>query len=58
MQNSIPREPEHPPEDLDELRAQIRLGLEQAERGESTPLDMNAIKQQARRLVTKGHKLD
>lgn len=29
--------------DLDELRAQINVGLDQARRGESTPLDMNAI---------------
>jgi antitoxin ParD1/3/4 len=43
-------------EDLEELRAQIRVGLEQARRGESTPLDMNAIKEQARRLRSAGRK--
>ena len=44
------------PADLKELRAQIRVGLEQAMRGESTPLDMNAIKEQARRLRAGGRK--
>ena len=42
--------------DLDELRAQIKVGLDQACRGESTPLDMNAIKEQARRLRAGGRK--
>jgi antitoxin ParD1/3/4 len=37
-------------EDVEGLRAQILIGLEQARRGESTSLDMNAIKEQARRL--------
>jgi len=44
------------PADLKELRAQIRVGLEQAMRGESTPLDMNAIKERARRLRAGGRK--
>jgi len=44
------------PADLKELRAQIRVGLEQAMRGESTPLDMNAVKERARRLRAGGRK--
>jgi antitoxin ParD1/3/4 len=43
-------------DDVDELRAQICVGLEQARRGENTPLDMNAIKEQARRLRAGGRK--
>lgn len=41
-------------EDVEELRAQIQIGLEQSRRGESTPLDMNVIKEQARRLRAAG----
>ena len=42
------------PDDLDELRAEIRVGMEQSRRGESTPLDMEAIKEKVRRLRTPG----
>jgi antitoxin ParD1/3/4 len=42
------------PEDVDELRVQIQVGLEQSRRGESTPLDMAAIKEQVRRLRAAG----
>jgi antitoxin ParD1/3/4 len=38
------------PQDLEDLRAEIAVGLEQSRRGESTPLDMAAIKAEARRL--------
>jgi antitoxin ParD1/3/4 len=42
------------PEDVNELRAQIQVGLEQSRRGESTPLDMAAVKEQVRRLRASG----
>ena len=42
------------PEDVAELRAQIQVGIEQSRRGESTPLDMTAVKEQVRRLRLSG----
>lgn len=42
------------PDDLDELRAEIEVGMAQSRRGESTPLDMEAIKEKVRRLRTSG----
>ena len=45
---------------LEELRQQIAVGMEQAERGESAPLDMKAIQDEAARLVRqeKGQEAD
>ena len=41
-------------QDLDELRAQIQVGLEQSRRGESAPLDMEAVREKVRRLRETG----
>ena len=38
---------EHDEARLDQLRKQIAVGLEQAERGESVPFDMNALRAEA-----------
>ena len=38
------------PEDLDQLRAEIAVGLQQSRRGESAPLDMDSVRTQVRRL--------
>lgn len=40
--------------DTEELRAQIEIGLAQSRRGESTPLDMTAIREQVRKLRAAG----
>lgn len=37
---------------IEELRRQIQTGIEQADRGECTPLDIEAIKQKARAAWT------
>ena len=34
---------------LEELRREIRVGLEQSARGESAPLDMDAVKEEVRK---------
>jgi antitoxin ParD1/3/4 len=38
---------------IEELRQQIQIGIDQADRGECTPLDIEAIKQEARSSWTK-----
>ena len=38
-------------DDVAELRAEIQVGIEQSRRGESTPLDMAALKVQVRSLL-------
>ena len=37
-------------QDVEDLRAQIQVGLEQSGRGESAPLDMDAVREKVRRL--------
>ncbi|MDA1054563.1 MAG: type II toxin-antitoxin system ParD family antitoxin [Planctomycetota bacterium] len=37
---------------IEELRQQIQIGIDQADRGECTPLDIDAIKQKARATWT------
>ncbi|MDB5356325.1 MAG: addiction module antidote protein family [Phycisphaerales bacterium] len=39
-------EEELTPEDIEELRRDVKIGIEEHRRGESTPLDMDAIKAQ------------
>ncbi len=36
---------------LNELRAEIQIGIDQADRGESKPLDIEALKAEARRRM-------
>ena len=36
---------------LNELRAEIQIGIDQADRGESKPLDIEALKAEARRRL-------
>jgi len=38
------------PEDIEELRADLALAVEQARSGQSTPLDMQEIRDEVRRL--------
>jgi putative addiction module CopG family antidote len=38
------------PDDVDELRSDLALAVEQSRRGQSTPLDMQEIKEEVRRL--------
>ena len=39
---------------LDALRAEIAIGIEQADRGEIAPLDAEAVKAEGRRRMTGG----
>jgi antitoxin ParD1/3/4 len=41
---------------LEELRREIRVGLEQSARGESAPLDMDAVKEEVRKRTPKKQK--
>ncbi|MDB5290241.1 MAG: hypothetical protein JWL69_1482 [Phycisphaerales bacterium] len=44
--NQIPEVEKLTPEDLEELRRDVRVGIEEHRRGLSTPLDMQSIKDQ------------
>lgn len=45
-----------PAEDLEELRAEIAIGLEQADRGESQDWDIEEIRAEGRRLLEESQK--
>lgn len=44
----LKEEDELPPEYIEYLRSEIAVGMEQSRRGESTPLDMEAIRHRVR----------